>query len=107
MSCLIRDFFFARQSTLGFYRWFMNKTGIFISVEMKYRWTGVEELTVPLAYLNCQLSFESRVRANDTPTRLETSSLPTRFVVVILLVVVYAVIVGLGRCYADYAFSTT
>ena len=32
--------------------WLMNKTWIFILEEMKYRWTGVLELTVPLAYLN-------------------------------------------------------
>lgn len=32
--------------------WLMNKTSIFILEEMKYRWTGVLELTVPLAYLN-------------------------------------------------------
>lgn len=53
----------------------MNKTGIFISEEMKYKWTGVQELALPLAYLNCQLSLESHVPVNDTPTRLRTSSL--------------------------------
>lgn len=54
--------------------WLMNKTSIFILEEMKYRWTGVLELTVPLAYLNWQLSFETRASANDTPTQ-DSSSL--------------------------------
>lgn len=38
---------------------------------MEYRWTGEEKLTLPLAYLNCQLSFESRVPTNGTPTHLD------------------------------------
>lgn len=51
-----------------------------MSKGIKYGWTGVEKLTVSLTYLNCQLSFESRVPVNDTPTH---------FVIVILVFIVF------------------
>lgn len=65
---------------------------------MKCGWTGVEKLTPLLTYLNCQLSFGSRVPANDTPTRLD-----------IVIIVAFVVVLAdrLGRCCLDYVFSTT
>ena len=54
------------------YRLLMNKT-VIVLPGGKWNTDGQvrRSWTLPLAYLNCQLSFESRVPTNGTPTHLD------------------------------------